>query len=232
MRFLMIISTLCLGLASCGGSATHSLTGDQSGEQVSVDPGEVIEVTLESNPSTGYVWEIVMTPEMIELSGDEYVAPGGDLVGEPGSHTFMFNVLDDGAGVLRLEYIRPFEDPAAPERVVEYIVVVGDAVWPPEPTGSSPGTSTATAPIDVGDLADAGPGDVTVRGFVIWDDSSARLCELLLESYPPQCGGASIEIADPESLGVELEEAQGVRWTPNAVTLGWMFDGEHLTHGE
>jgi predicted secreted protein len=232
MRPLVIVSVLLLVLASCGAGVTHSLADDQSGDQVLADVGDVIEFRFESNPSTGYRWEIVTTPEMIELVGDEYVAPSGERVGAPGTRMFMFDVLEEGAGILRFEYIRPFDDPPVPERVAEYMIIGGGAVWPSEPTGPPPRTSTATAGIDVGELVDGESGDVAVRGFVIWDNTSARLCEVLLESYPPQCGGASVDIADPERLGVDLEEAQGVRWTSNVVTLVGSFDGERLVLNE
>lgn len=229
MRPLVILSVMGLGLASCGGDTTHSLASEQSGGQLAVDSGDVIEVTLESNASTGYGWQITAMPEFVELSGDEYVAADSDLVGAPGTHVFTFQVIEAGAGILRLDYTRLFDDPPVPERVAEYIIVADDAAWPPETTGPPPVTGTATAGVDVNDLLDLGPGDVSVHGFVVWDESSARLCEVLLESYPPQCGGGAVEIADPEALTVDIEEARGVRWTPNAVTLVGFFDGDRLT---
>lgn len=127
---------------------SHNLTDADSGSEVVVDVGDVIEVKLEENPSTGYRWEVVSVLEMIELTGDEYLEPDTDAVGAPGTRVLRFEATAEDAGVLRIEYIRSFDDPPVPERVVEYIFIVGDAVWPPVPTGSSPGTSTATAPVE------------------------------------------------------------------------------------
>ena len=50
-----------------------------------------------------------------------------------------------GAGVLRLEYVRSFDDPVVAERVAEFVVRVDDAEWPP-PDGSIPSITTASAP--------------------------------------------------------------------------------------
>lgn len=83
--------------------------------------------------------------------------------------------------------------------------------------------------IEVGALFDGeGPRNAVVVGFVLWDDSGARLCEVLMESYPPQCGGMSLAIANPDGLDLESEEAQGVRWTPGRAELQVRYDGERL----
>jgi hypothetical protein len=44
---------------------------------------------------------------------------------------FVFVAGDEGAGVLRLEYVRSFDDPVIPERVAEFIVRIDGAPWPP-----------------------------------------------------------------------------------------------------
>jgi hypothetical protein len=74
-------------------------------------------------------------------------------------------------------------------------------------------------------------GDVTgaaaVKGFLVVDAGGARLCELLAESYPPQCGGAGLPITNYEEfLGVPVQEAQGVTWTDDVVSfIGLIVDG-------
>lgn len=85
------------------------------------------------------------------------------------------------------------------------------------------------AAIAVADLVDGEALDATVIGFVIWDTERARLCDLIMESYPPQCGGPSVEIANPDVLDTTLDEASGVRWTPNAVELAGSYDGSTFT---
>ncbi len=53
-----------------------------------------------------------------------------------------------------------------------------------------------------GGVADGQP--VRVTGFFIADKTSAQLCGVALESYPPQCGGASVHLVgqvSPDTLG-------------------------------
>lgn len=62
---------------------------------------------------------------------------------------------------------------------------------------------------------------VTVRGFIFIDErGSVRLCEELLESYPPQCGGASLVVENFHHQSVpSLQESQGIFWSERPVDL-------------
>lgn len=76
-------------------------------------------------------------------------------------------------------------------------------------------------------LASGGEETMAVMGFLIIDSDGARLCELLAESLPPQCGGVSVPIADyEEALSVPLTSAQGVSWTDQPASfIGQIVDG-------
>ena len=68
--------------------------------------------------------------------------------------------------------------------------------------------------------ATAGPidGAFELRGFFFADDAGARMCETLLESFPPQCGGASIPVGDFD-VDHPLSSEAGVSWTAQIVYL-------------
>lgn len=54
-----------------------------------------------------------------------------------------------------------------------------------------------------------------VNGFVVADGERVRLCEALAESYPPQCGGAFLEVRGLDVSSIPgIESEQNVRWTP------------------
>ena len=76
-------------------------------------------------------------------------------------------------------------------------------------------------------LATDATGIIAVQGFLFVVGGEARLCELLAESFPPQCGGADIPVTNYEEvLGTPIQEAQGVTWTDEVVTfLGEIVDG-------
>lgn len=61
---------------------------------------------------------------------------------------------------------------------------------------------------------------IAVQGFLFDDGTGARLCEALAESYPPQCGGASIPVTGyEEATTIPLSNAQDVIWSDQPVTL-------------
>ena len=62
---------------------------------------------------------------------------------------------------------------------------------------------------------------VVVRAHVIVAaDGTARLCDALRESLPPQCGGASMALENlPQGFLTGLSEAQGVHWTEQPAQL-------------
>jgi len=93
-------------------------------------------------------------------------------------------------------------------------------------TDENPSDATA---MEVSELLQGGiEGEATVRGFVVWSDASARLCEVLLESFPAQCGGPWIAIANPELLDVSFDATGGVQWTPGYVEVEGFYDGNRL----
>lgn len=76
-------------------------------------------------------------------------------------------------------------------------------------------------------LATDAVGVIAVQGFLFDDGAGARLCEVLAESLPPQCAGASISIENHEEMiAVPLSVAQGVTWSDGIVSFfGEIVDG-------
>jgi hypothetical protein len=85
-----------------------------------------------------------------------------------------------------------------------------------------PGGSVTVSQALAGDV----DGPVTVTGFLIQQDGATRLCEVSLESMPPQCGGPSLHVE-----GVTIDEvdgaqtAQGVTWVDGASLTGSVQEG-------
>jgi len=233
--FLLLLGTL----AACGNSDPRvALDGSDSGREVVVASGDEFQIDLESNPSTGYSWSLELGPaaSILTLQSSSYSVVETDLVGAGGIETFVFEAIGPGAAILRLEYVRPFDEMPVPERVVEFIVRVDGAAWTPG-TADPPTRSTASTdamPVGVAELlTNDDPRSVTVLGFVLWDATNARLCEVLMESFPPQCGGPSVVITNPEALEEgALESARGVKWTDGIVELSGRFDGTELILGQ
>ena len=250
LQRFVLTAALVLGFMTASASDSGEdavgtvLTEADSANEVSLSAGEEFVVRLGSNPSTGYQWEIaeMSVPDIAEFQLRSYEdADNTEVVGAAGFEVFTFEAGSSGAGILRLEYVRSFEELPVPDRVVEYIIRIDGAAWPPlRDTSEVRPLATATAPTspanepggDVIDVSMLVPGEVlpeaTVRGAVVWDRGRARLCELLLESFPAQCGGTWVVIANPDRLTVEMDSAGDVRWTPSHVEIAGRFDGERF----
>lgn len=92
------------------------------------------------------------------------------------------------------------------------------------PSGDSDGP--AVPMLTITDAADA-TGQVTVTGFLVDVAGESRLCEALAESFPPQCGGASVTLTSLDQIDPDELKTEGdVTWTDYQVTVfGEMVDG-------
>jgi inhibitor of cysteine peptidase len=114
MRTAIVMSfLLVLALFSGCGTNGASLTDEDNGKRVTLKPGDVLTLTLESNPTTGYSWQVVKIDNAILVQdGDpEYKQSSGSagLVGAGGTETFHFKAVGTGAAALELGYMRPWE---------------------------------------------------------------------------------------------------------------------------
>jgi len=79
-------------------------------------------------------------------------------------------------------------------------------------------------------ISQQGSQPVAVHGFVVRTSEAAHLCETLAESYPPQCGGASLTLTNPEATDdLPLIEDGDVQWSPDIVILIGTVTGNELT---
>ena len=101
----------------------------------------------------------------------------------------------------------------------------GDATTPP--AGGDQGAPAPDGGLTVSEaLASDLDEPLTVTGFLIETDEGVRLCETVMESFPPQCGEPSLEVRGVD-VG-SLEDAQnqsGVTWVDRATLTGEVEDG-------
>jgi len=187
------------------------VTFTDPGAVFEVDPGDEFTIVLESNPSTGYSWELEVEPlaYVVRHVRSAYVEPDTDLVGAAGRQEITFEAVGDGTAVIQLWYVRSFEDSPEPAGRAEFEVRVGKAISVSELLATSPDEP------------------VYVTGILFDDGTGVRVCGVLGESSPPQCIGESIVISNPEWVDVEFTSLANVRWTYEAVVLiGELDDGD------
>jgi predicted secreted protein/Tol biopolymer transport system component len=107
-------------------------------EQVELEPGQTLVFILESNPTTGYRWEVVEIDESIlEQIGETEFEPSEKgkppFVGAGGSEIFRFKAIGVGQMTLRLVYHRPWEEGVEPLKTISVQVSVQVPVTPVTP---------------------------------------------------------------------------------------------------
>ena len=95
------------------------LRARDSGRSVRVAIGEIVEVVLDENPTTGFRWEVAHQPSTLELKGSEYVPDEPLRIGSGGRTTIRFLVVRSGSEALRLELKRSWEMDVGPAEVFE-----------------------------------------------------------------------------------------------------------------
>ena len=113
-------------------------------------------------------------------------------------------------------------------------VVNGGETGGPTPTApdepASSGFVVGTGLTITEALAYEGTEPVAVGGFVVTTAAGTHLCELLAESYPPQCGGERLTVVNPDTLtNFVLIEEGGTQWSPDPVVVFGHISGADLT---
>lgn len=118
LSLTIAISLLLLLATACRPTpAGLELEAADNGRQISLEPEQRLTITLESNPTTGYSWEIAELDETIVASSGEPVYESGSAtsrVGAGGWQTFQFAARQSGTTTLTLIYHRPWETDVAP----------------------------------------------------------------------------------------------------------------------
>jgi inhibitor of cysteine peptidase len=94
-------------------------------DQVELKVGDALDVTLDGNPTTGYVWEVQwVDSDVLQPVGETDFEPDSGAVGSGGRVTLHFVALATGQTPLQLIYHRPWEQDVPPIRTFEVAVTV------------------------------------------------------------------------------------------------------------
>lgn len=131
-RLLIILSGLAVVLAlliSCASSNEVKIGAEDNGGKVEMNKGQTLVVALESNPTTGYAWEVMeVDASLLQLQGEAEYNQGntGDKqsVGAGGSETLRFLAVGTGETPLKLVYRRSWEMDVEPVQTLSLQVTV------------------------------------------------------------------------------------------------------------
>lgn len=117
---LVIVAGIAIGAVALAGG------GDEpAGNEVKLAVGETWTLKLDSNPTTGFQWQVAENTNkaVLEVSS-QYVAPQTSLIGAGGQEGWMFKALQKGTTTVTLAYSRPWEGGEKAEQTQTITLVV------------------------------------------------------------------------------------------------------------
>ena len=137
-RSVVILLGMLMLLAGCGpingtsaGNQSEDviLSAKDDGGQIEVDAGQALVLTLESNPTTGFRWEVVeMEDAVLRPKGEAEFKLASELDSPPpgtgGVEIFRFEAVNAGETLLELVYHRPWEEGVEPLETFSVRVIV------------------------------------------------------------------------------------------------------------
>ncbi len=127
-RMLAVVglALIALVLGAClPGAGGKEITRADNGKTVEVARGSEVKVVLESNPTTGYSWQVKeVDTAILKQVGEAQFKADSSAIGAGGKETFTFNAASAGQTTLKMEYRRPWEKdvPAAESFAVTVVV--------------------------------------------------------------------------------------------------------------
>ena len=129
MKKLLGLAIVLILLTACDETPnTIDLDSANNGVSLETTVGQTIDITLDSNATTGYKWNLVTTPDaqVLKLLSSQYVVPTPShtpVVGEGSKEVWKFQTVGRGTTSLKLAYFRPF-DPSQVAKEFSATVVV------------------------------------------------------------------------------------------------------------
>ena len=117
---MAMVACLVFTMTGCGKKKVEppQPTTEETSESQTVVEGKNFTVSLESNQTTGYNWELAqpLDTNFVKLISTDYVAPTDSALGAPGKEVWQFQALKVGNTAIVLEYDRPWENEATPAK--------------------------------------------------------------------------------------------------------------------
>jgi len=106
--------------------ADRTLTNSDDGMTIGLKAGQILAVRLDSNPSTGYSWQVSQVDAaVLKQQGEpQFIHPADAPPGAGGAQVFVFTAAAGGSTTLTLVYKRPFEPDVAPVQTFTVHVTV------------------------------------------------------------------------------------------------------------
>ncbi len=127
-KIALLLTTLVLLLTACGGKPTEEpiYPISEAGRIIEVTAGNEFKIMIESNPSTGYHWEVIgeLDESIVQFVAREYRASEPVMPGSGGKDVWTFKALASGETNVTLGYYPPSNETVEPAQTVTFTIVV------------------------------------------------------------------------------------------------------------
>lgn len=127
-RIALLMAAILLALTACGGKPTEEPISpiSDAGKSIEVTAGNEFKIMIESNPSTGYHWEVIgeLDESIVQFIEREYRASEPVMPGSGGKDVWTFKALAAGETSVTLGYYPPSNEAVEPAQTVTFTIVV------------------------------------------------------------------------------------------------------------
>lgn len=110
-------------VGGCARVKEIQVSEQQDGQTIQMVPGQIMVITLQSNPTTGYRWEFVdLDQAQFAEQGEAEFKSDSNLLGAGGVEIFRLKILETGEGAIHMIYHRSWEKNVPP--IKEYYLFV------------------------------------------------------------------------------------------------------------
>ena len=126
-QYLIGLLILTVAMANSQGTTNMSEKTEEylnPGEPIKVKAGQIFAVRMESNPTTGYGWQLSKDLDnKIILVTNAFIPPNSRLCGAGGHEMWTFKAVGEGQMEISMKYVRPWEKDQ-PARTNVFAVIV------------------------------------------------------------------------------------------------------------
>ena len=126
-KAIVLVSAACAFFVMCSSSPAVLISSADNQKEIKAKTGEIIELTIETQPSTGYSWQIASL-SCVEKYGESKIDAGTDVrrMGRVETEHIFFKAVKAGSGYIDLKYVRPWEKDDKPAKSYKVSVIVTD----------------------------------------------------------------------------------------------------------
>ena len=130
LQLTRLLLPLSLALLAACASKPDSVTlqeNSQSDCPLELNNGQMLMISLPSNPTTGFRWMVVKAAgKVLQPMGPEvYTNPeDAGMVGSGGKSTWRFKAFQPGEDALLMQYQRPWEQGVAPAKTFACVISI------------------------------------------------------------------------------------------------------------